>query len=110
MKAWFLIGALTLGGCGSSIPMRGETADGEQFVGSLTTQGRTYGPIDMRNGSGVVCRGMWQLDSQNAGSASFTCADGRSGTAELSAVEVSGTMKGMLGGKPFTGIFERLPL
>ncbi len=110
MKALLFVGMLFLAGCGTAIPMGGETAEGEQFVGSLTGRGRDYGPIDMRNNSGVECNGLWQFDSQGSGSASFTCSDGRSGTAELSAVEASGTLKGMLGGKPFAGTFERSPL
>jgi hypothetical protein len=86
-------------------------SDGEQFIGSLTARGRDYGPIDMRNSSGVECNGIWQLDSQSSGSASFTCTDGRTGTAELSVGDAAaGTMRGMLGGKPFAGTFERSPL
>ncbi len=111
MKALSVVGFLVLGGCGTAIPMGGETLDGERFVGSLTTRGRDYGPMDMRNISGVECNGIWQLDSQSSGSASFTCSDGRTGTAELSANDATaGTMKGMLGGKPFAGTFERSPL
>ena len=88
--------------------MRGEATDGERFVGSLTARGRDYGPIDMRSSSGVECNGAWQFNSQGSGSASFTCADGRIGTAELAAGDAAaGTMKGMLGGKPFAGTFER---
>lgn len=110
MRSLFFVGIFLLSGCGSVIPMGGETAEGERFVGSLTVRGLDYGPMDMRNDSGVECNGIWQLDSQNSGSVSFTCSDGRSGTAELTAVEVSGSMKGMLDGKPFAGTFERPPL
>ncbi len=110
MKSLLVVGLLLLAGCGSAIPMGGETVEGERFVGSLTKHGRDYGPLDMRNGSGVECDGIWQLDSQSSGSLTFTCSDGRSGTAELSAGDASGIMKGMLGGKPFAGTFERSPL
>ena len=110
VKALLLMGLLFLAGCGSDIPMGGETMEGERFVGSLATRGRDYGPLELRNGSGVECNGTWQLDSQRSGSATFTCSDGRSGTAELAAGETSGTMKGMLGGKPFAATFERSPL
>lgn len=111
MKSLLFVGMLVLSGCGSAIPMGGEAADGEQFIGSLTARGRDYGPIDMRNSSGVECNGIWQLDSQSSGSASFTCTDGRTGTAELSVGDAgAGRMKGMLGGKPFAGTFERSPL
>lgn len=110
MKPVLLAGLLLLAGCGSAIPMGGETMEGERFVGSLTARGRDYGPLDMRNSSGVECNGTWQLDPQSSGSATFTCSDGRTGTAELAAGDASGTMKGMLGGKPFAGTFERSPL
>ena len=66
--------------------------------------------MDMRNGGGVECSGTWQLDTQNSGSVTFACSDGRSGSAELLESGASGTMKGMLGGKPFAGTFERSPL
>lgn len=105
MRSLLFVGMLLLGGCGSAIPMGGETAEGERFVGSLTTRGRDYGPMEMRNERGVECSGIWLFDVQSSGSASFTCSDGRSGTAELTA----GTMKGMLDGKPFIGTFERSP-
>ena len=110
VKTLLLMGMLFLAGCGSGISMGGETLEGERFVGSLTTRGRDYGPLDMRNSSGVECSGTWQLDAQRSGSATFTCSDGRSGTAELAAGEASGTVKGMLGGKPFAATFERSPL
>lgn len=111
MKALLIVGLLVLGGCGTAIPMGGETLEGERFAGALTARGRDYGPMDMRNSSGVDCNGIWHLDSQSSGSASFTCSDGRTGTAELSAADAAvGTMKGMLGGKPFAGTFERSPL
>lgn len=110
MRTLLCFGMLLLGACGSAVPMGGETTEGERFVGSLTTRGRDYGPMDMRNDSGVACSGTWLLASRNSGSVSFTCSDGRSGTAELTAVEASGTMKGMLDGKPFAGTFERPPL
>ncbi len=110
MKALLFVGVLFLGGCGSAIPMGGETAEGERFAGSLTALGRDYGPMDMRSSTGVQCNGTWQLDSQRSGSAAFTCSDGRSGTAELTAADAPGTMKGMLDGKPFSGTFDRSPL
>lgn len=98
MKSMLFFGMLLLSACGSAIPMAGEATDGEQFIGSLTARGRDYGAIDMRNSSGVECNGIWQLDSQRSGSASFTCTDGRTGTAELSVGDAAaGTMKGVLG-------------
>lgn len=106
MRSLLFVGMLLLSGCGSAIPMGGETTEGERFVGSLTTRGRDYGPIEMRNETGVECNGTWLFDAQNSGSASFTCSDGRSGTAELTA----GAIKGMLDGKPFIGTFERSPI
>ena len=110
MKSVLYAAMLLLGGCGTVIPMGAETSDGEQFVGSLTTNGRDYGPMDMRNSGGTECSGTWHIDPQRSGSASLTCTDGRTGTAELSGGDGSGTMKGMLGGKPFTGTFERSPI
>lgn len=110
MKSLLSVALLLLvGGCGIATSMGGQTSDGEQFVGSLTGHGRDYGPLDMRNGSGVECNGIWQLDQQGTGSVSLSCSDGRTGTAELSAGETVGTMKGMLGGKPFAGTFQRSP-
>ena len=110
MKSLLVVGLLLLAGCGSAVPMGGQTAEDEQFTGALTARGLGYGPAEMRTSAGVDCSGMWQLDSQNAGSATFTCSDGRTGSVELSSGDAAGTMKGMLGGKPFTGTFERSPL
>lgn len=110
MKSVLCAGLLMLGGCGTVISMGAQTSDGEQFVGSLTGHGRDYGPMDMRNSSGVECNGIWQLDPQGTGSVSLSCSDGRTGTAELSGDVTPGTMKGMLGGKPFAGTFQRSPL
>lgn len=110
MRSLLFVGIFLLGGCGSAIPMGGETADGERFVGSLTSRGRDYGPMDMRNDRGVECNGIWQFTAQGSGSASFSCSDGRSGTVELTTVDASGTMRGMLDGKPFAGTFEQPPL
>lgn len=101
---------LLLGGCGTVVSMGAQTSDGEQFVGSLTGQGRDYGPIDMRNSSGVECSGIWHMDPQGTGSVSLNCSDGRTGTAELTADDAAGTMKGLLGDKPFSGTFQRSPL
>jgi hypothetical protein len=109
VRSLLFLGMLLLGGCGSAIPIGGETAEGERFLGSLTTRGRDYGPMSMRNESGVECSGTWLFDAQNSGSASFTCSDGRSGTVELSAADATGTVRGMLDGKPFLGTFERPP-
>lgn len=106
MRSLLFAGMFLLSGCGSAIPIDGETAEGERFVGSLTTRGRDYGPLELRNERGVECNGTWLFDAQNSGSASFSCSDGRSGTAEMTA----GTMKGMLDGKLFIGTFERSPL
>lgn len=110
MKPLLFVGLLLLGGCGSAVPMGAQTVEGEQFVGSLTGRGLGYGPVEMRNTAGVDCSGIWQLDSQSSGSATFTCSDGRTGSAELMSGDAAGTMTGMLGGKPFTGTFERSPL
>ena len=110
MRSLLFMGLLLLGGCGSAVPMSGETAEGESFVGSFTSRGRDYGPMDMRNDRGVECSGIWQFISQSSGSASFSCSDGRSGTVELTAVDDSRTMRGMLDGKPFAGTFEHPPL
>lgn len=110
MRSLLLVGSLLLAGCGSAVPMDGETAEGERFTGSLTARGLGYGPAEMRTGTGVDCSGMWQVDPDRAGSATFTCSDGRTGSVELSSGDAAGTMRGMLGGKPFTGSFERSPL
>ena len=36
VKSLLFVGMLLLSGCGSAIPMDGEAADGERFIGSLT--------------------------------------------------------------------------
>ena len=111
MRSLLFAGIVLISGCGSGIPLGGQTAEGEQFVGSMTTRGRDYGPMNMSNGSDVACDGIWQLDSQRLGSLTFSCTDGRTGTAELAVGDAAaGTMKGMLGGKPFAGTFETSPL
>lgn len=110
VRSLLFVGLLLVAGCGSAIPIGGETAEGERFIGSFTSRGRDYGPMDMRNDKGVECSGIWQFTSQSSGSASFSCSDGRSGTVELTAVDASGTMRGMLDGKPFAGTFEHPPL
>ena len=111
MKRLALLAAtLTLAGCGTPIAVDGQTADGEQFTGTLTAEGREFGPLEIRNASGVVCTGTWQFDTDQRGSATLSCSDGRTGSAELSSLEVPGKMSGMLGGKLFRGTYERLPI
>lgn len=107
MKPIWLPVLLLLGACGTASSISGHTSDGEQFTGELTARGGNYGPLEIRNNGGVSCTGIWQLDQDHAGSMSVTCSDGRTGTTELSAGDSVGTMKGMLGGKPFAGTFER---
>jgi len=107
VKPIWLPALLILGACGTTVPVNGSTSEGEQFTGELTARGLNYGPLEIRNTAGVSCRGIWQLDQDHAGSMSVTCSDGRTGTTELSAGDSLGTMKGMLGGKPFAGTFEK---
>jgi hypothetical protein len=110
MKRTILLAALlALGGCGTPIPFDGQTADGERFSGTLTAEGRERGPLEMRNADGVTCTGSWQLDTDLRGAAFLMCSDGRTGTAELSSLETPGKMRGMLGGRPFKGTYERSP-
>lgn len=102
-------GFLFLCGCGTDIPIEGQTSDEERFSGALTTRGRDYGPLEMRNGDGISCDGTWQIDPDRRGATFLRCSDGRTGTAELSAEGSGGVMKGMLGGQRFRGTVERLP-
>lgn len=98
---------LSAGGCSGEVPASGETIDGEKFSGTFgrRTDG-AGGTVALSRDKGAVCEGRWHLDAEHTGSAVLTCSDGRTGTAELSAGQASGTMKGMLGGKPFAGTFE----
>lgn len=102
-------GFLFLCGCGTDIPIAAQTSDGERFAGALTTRGRDYGPLEMRNEGGISCSGTWQVDADRRGATFLQCSDGRTGTAELSAEGSGGVMKGMLGGERFQGTVERLP-
>jgi hypothetical protein len=99
---------LSLAACSGTVPVSGETADGERFTGTFSTRtdGRGGGTAELRSDKGAACDGRWQLDQDRTGSAIVTCDDGRTGTTELSARETPGTMKGMLGGKLFNGTFE----
>jgi hypothetical protein len=108
-KSACFAGFLLLGGCGTDIPIEGQTSDGERFSGALTTRGRDYGPLEMRNEGGISCNGTWQIDPDRKGATFLRCSDGRTGTAELSAEGSGGVMKGMLGGERFRGTVERLP-
>lgn len=99
--------ALTVAACSSTAPVAGETADGEQFSGTLTRRTNGLGSaVALKSDKGASCEGQWQLDEHSTGSLIILCKDGRTGTAELSAQEGKGTMKGMLGGLPFKGNFE----
>ncbi len=98
---------LSLVGCSGAVPASGGTSDGEQFTGTFTK--RSYGMagvVKLSSNRGSACEGRWHLDEEYTGSASMTCSDGRTGTVELSVQSESGTMKGMLGGKPFKGTFQ----
>ena len=99
---------LSLAACSGTVPVSGETADGERFTGTFSTRtdGRGGGAAELRSDKGATCDGRWTLDQDRSGSAIVTCDDGRIGTAELSTRETPGTMKGMLGGKLFKGTFE----
>lgn len=99
--------ALTVAACSGTVPVAGETADGEQFSGTFTRRTNGLGSaVALKSDKGASCEGQWQLDEQSTGSVVILCADGRTGTAELSAQAGKGTMKGMLGGLPFKGRFE----
>lgn len=98
---------LALAGCSGTVPVSGETADGEQFSGTFTRRTNGLGSaVALRSDKGAVCEGQWSLDERSTGSVVIVCDDGRTGTAELTGHGGSGTMKGMLGGLPFKGIFE----
>ncbi|MFZ5781814.1 MAG: hypothetical protein ACOY4R_16605 [Pseudomonadota bacterium] len=103
--------ALSLAACGGTVPVTAETPDGERFAGTFgyPGDGRGGGPFELRSDRGAVCAGRWQLDDDGAGATFLTCDDGRTGTAELSTRSVPATVRGMLGGKPFIGTFERPP-
>jgi hypothetical protein len=106
-----LFAVVSLVACASTVPVTGETPDGERFAGTFgyPGDGRGGGPFELRSDRGVVCEGRWQIDDDGAGATFLTCDDGRTGTAELSTRSVPGVVRGMLGGKPFTGTFERPP-
>ncbi|WP_422000413.1 hypothetical protein [Reyranella sp.] len=105
-----MVAVLSLAACGT-VPVTGETPDGERFAGTFgyPGDGRGGGPFELRSDRGAVCAGRWQLDDDGAGATFLTCEDGRSGTAELSTRSAPGTLRGMLGGKPFIGTFEQPP-
>lgn len=107
-KLFCSVALLSLGACTGTVPVSGETADGEKFNGTFSTpgDGRGGGALALRGDRGVACDGRWQLDADRAGAAFITCDDGRTGTAELSVRETPGTMRGMLGGKFFKGSFD----
>jgi hypothetical protein len=99
--------ALSVAACSGASPVAGETADGEHFSGTFTRRMNGLGSsVALKSDRGASCEGQWQLDEQSTGSVVILCKDGRTGTAELSAQEGKGTMKGMLGGLPFKGNFE----
>lgn len=98
---------LALAGCSGTVPVRGETTDGEQFSGTFTRRTNGLGSaVALKSDKGAICEGQWSLDEQSTGSVVIVCNDGRTGSAELSAHDGSGTMKGMLGRMPFKGTFE----
>jgi hypothetical protein len=103
---------LSLGACSGTVPASGETSDGETFSGTFSRRSDGIGGVvALRSDKGTNCEGRWQLDEDQTGedqtgSAVLICSDGRTGTAQLSARQPAGTMKGMLGGKPFSGRFQ----
>ena len=98
---------LALTGCSGTVPASGETSDGETFTGTFSRRSDGIGGVVLlRSDKGASCEGRWTLAADQTGSAVVVCSDGRTGTAELSAQEANGTMKGMLGGKPFKGTFQ----
>jgi hypothetical protein len=98
---------LSLSACSGTVPASGETSDGETFSGTFSRRSDGIGGvIALRSDKGASCEGRWHLDEDQTGSAVMTCSDGRTGTAELSARQANGTMKGMLGGQPFSGTFQ----
>lgn len=98
---------LASAGCSGTVPASGNTSDGEQFTGTFSRRSDGIGGVlTLSSDRGAACEGRWHLDDDQTGSAVMTCSDGRTGTVELTAETADGTMKGMLGGKPFKGVFQ----
>ena len=94
---------LSVSACSGTVPASGKTSDGETFSGTFSRRSDGIGGvIALRSYKGPSCEGRWNLDEDQTGSAVMTCSDGRTGTAEIS----NRIMRGMLGGKPFSGTFQ----
>ena len=108
-RASALMFLVTLSACTGDNPMRGSTADGEQFTGVLRTNPAVpgVGDVDLRNAKGMRCLGALQLGSNYRGTITLTCEDGRTGLGDLVVAGTQATMTGTLGGKPFTATVER---
>ena len=71
---------LSLGACSGTVAASGETSDGETFSGTFSRRSDGIGGVvALRSDKGTNCEGRWQP---------------------------AGTLKGMLGGKPFSGTFQ----
>lgn len=98
-------------GCAANYPVTGSTAGGEQFRGvfRMAADGGPTGDMEMTSPR-TRCVGRYQFGDHLAATVLLTCEDGRSGVADLSSQAKPWTMKGKLGGQPFTAVVtpERL--
>lgn len=76
---------LLLAGCGSiSVPASGVTATGQSFTGSATVKINGEGVFELVSIAGVKCGGAYNaMDKSPAMSITFSCSDGRTGTADV---------------------------
>lgn len=85
MYKFALIGVLAVAGCSTvSIPISGVSSDGNTWSGYFTTK-----EFQLSSGN-VICSGKPNLGWGKTNTHSFTCSDGRSGTATTTRTSMRG--------------------
>ena len=85
-----------------SIPIHGTVLNStETFTGMATVHFFGDGNLTLRTNKGVTCTGDFVHKSQNKGSGTVTCEDGRLGSFEFVTAGFSGTGAGMIGNEHF---------
>lgn len=101
-----LIFALMLSGCAMTLPLSGQTENGDEtFTGKATGYMDGGGNLELSSSKGMKCNGTFVYVTSRNGEGTFTCSNGQSGSFTFVSTGTRGTGKGTIGSRRFTFTF-----